>query len=517
MTAIPGQPPASPLRGTRDFDRWLARRRWARAGWLYLFMLVMSVFFLGPFLMGLLSSFKTDPNEYPPRLIIPQLTAGSIRTAYDLGVQGSGNGWQGGLTPGRTVTFEVSVTSPPGAPQAPPSAVLFPYQPVSLVAINRQAQAKDYAAVDTRQTAQTGDTRTYRLTVTYPPLTRQTGEVVQAQVAPIDNEGNLRAVLPGGQSVRVTLDTPEAQARQYDLSERQPVELVRAGEQYYLRGPVFERTPLQVDVQRGQSITSSTLPPSDRQNFGRSFAYRNVTPGVLGYTFNNYRRAFRETYNPATGQSLFFTWTLNSFLYAFLRVVSAIVLCSLAGYALARLQFPGRTLLFFAAVLFVMMVPAQVNLISNYVLLKNLNLLNLLGLWIAQSGMGTAAGVFLMRQFFEGMPRELEESASIDGASPFTTFWRVMLPQAGPALIALIITQFQGAWNDFFWPLVLLRSNTSFTLTVGLSNFRELYGGQGDYGLILAGAVLSAIPVIIVFVIFQRYFVDTGADSAVKG
>lgn len=514
MTTSTMPSPPARFRSAQDQDRWLARRRWARVGWLYLFMLVMSLFFLGPFLLGTISSVKDNPNEYPPRLIIPQLTPRYISTAYDLGVQGGADGWNGGLLPGRSVSFDVSVRSPQGAPQAPPTVSLFPYQPQSLVALAKQAQARDYAQVRTVQTAQTGDVRRYRTTVTYPPLTRRQGEVVRARIGPASGD-TLTAVLPGGQSVPVTLDTPEAQQRQFDLSETQLVELVRANGTYSLRGPVIQRTPLQVDVQRGQSIVGSTLPPSDRQNFDRSYAYRNVTPGILGYTFNNYRRAFNETTDPQSGRSLFLRWVGNSFLYALLRVVAAIVFCSLAGYALARLDFPGKGLIFILGVLFVQMVPAQVNLVSNYVLLRDLGLLNLWGLWL--QGLVAAGGVFLMKQFFEGMPRELEESASIDGAGPFTTFWRVMLPQAGPALIALAITQFQGAWNDFFWPVVLLRDNANFTLTVGLSSFRQAYGGQGDYGLILAGAVLSAIPVIIVFVIFQRYFVDTGADSAVKG
>ncbi|MEF2276823.1 carbohydrate ABC transporter permease [Deinococcus sp. YIM 134068] len=510
-SAVPSPPARSSA--AQDQDRWLARRRWARVGWLYLFMLVMSLFFIGPFLLGTISSVKDNPNEYPPRLIIPQLTPRYIGTAYDLGVQGGADGWNGGLLPGRSVTFDVSVRSPQDAPQAPPTASLFPYQPQSLVALARQAQARDYATVRTEQTGGAGDVREYRTTVTYPPLTRRQGEVVRATVGPAGPD--LTAILPGGERVRVTLDTPEAQQRQFDLSETQAVELVRAGGTYYLRGPIIQRTPLQVDVQRGQSIVESTLPPSDRQNFDRSFAYRNVTPGIFGYTFNNYRRAFNETTNPQTGQSLFLRWVGNSFLYAFLRVVAAIVFCSLAGYALARLDFPGKTLIFLVAVLFVQMVPGQVNLVSNYVLLRDLGLLNLWGLWL--QGLVAAGGVFLMKQFFEGMPRELEESAAIDGAGPFTTFWRVMLPQAVPALISLAITQFGGAWNDFFWPVVLLRENTDFTLTVGLSSFRQAYGGQGDYGLILAGAVLSAIPMIIVFAVFQRYFVDTGSDSAVKG
>ena len=494
-------------------DRWLARRRWARAGWLYLFMLVMSVFFLGPFLMGVLSSIKDNPNEYPPRLIVPQLTLSSIQRAYELGVQGAGNGWQGGLTPGATVNFDVQVTSPAGVTSAPPAAALFLYQPVSLAANVRYAQAQDYAKVQLTPSGTAGLTARYRVTVRYPSLTRHPGEKVDGQLA-LPEGSDLKAKLAGGQVVPVVLDTPEAQAAQYKLSQYQPVELIRSGGKYYLSGPLLERTPLQVDVQRGQVFAGSTLPPSDVQNFGRSLAFRNITPGVLGFTFNNYRRAFKETTVVETGQSLFLRWISNSFLIAFLKVVSTIILASMAGYALARLRFPGRNFIFLA-VLFVQMVPGQVTLISNYLVLKNLHLLNIPGLWI--SGLVGAGGVFLMKQFFEGLPKELEEAAAIDGAGPLGTFWRVMLPQAGPALIALTITTFQGAWNDFFWPLVILRDQSNYVLTVGLSNFRSLYGGAGDYGLILAGAVLSAIPVIIVFVVFQRYFVSSGADSAVKG
>lgn len=511
MTAVPLR--QGHFASQQEQERWMARRRWARAGWLYLFMLVMSFFFLGPFLMGVLSSVKDNPNEYPPRLLVPQFSPANIRNAYAQGIQGAGDGWSGGFLPGRTVTFDVSVQSPADAPQDPPTVALFNYQPTSMVAIAQQAQAKDYTTVKTELTGTQGDTKSYRTTITYPPLTQQQGEVIRAKLGVADTD--LNAILPNGQKVKVTLDTPQAQEHQYNLNETQLVELVKNGENYYLRGPVFQRTPLQVDVQRGQSIVSSTLPPSDKQNFNRSFAYRNITPGFLGFTFNNYRRAFDETTNPQTGRSLFLRWVGNSFLFGFLNVISAVIFCSLAGYALARLDFPGKVLIFTVGVLFVQMVPSQVNLVSNYVLLRDLHMLNIWGLWI--KGLVGAGGVFLMKQFFEGMPRELEESAAIDGAGPFTTFWKVMLPQAIPALISLAITSFQGAWNEFFWAVVLLRQNTDFTLTVGLANFRTAYGGQGDYGLILAGAILSAIPVIIVFVIFQRYFVDTGADSAVKG
>ena len=513
MKAAPTMP-----RPAQERDQWLARRRWARAGWLYLFMLVMSVFFLGPFLMGVLSSVKEDPNEYPPRLIVAQLTPRYISRAYQLGAQGGNDGWQGGLVPGGKVDFEVSVRSTPAqAGSAPatkaPDVTLFTYQPTGLVRNAKYSQALDYAKVTLGQPKVTGDLSTYTVTVNYPPLTAQKGQTLDTVLA-APNGNALQAKLAGGKIVPVTLDTPEAQSHQFDLDQYQPVRLVQSGGKYYLLGPLLERTPLEVDIAKGQSFGASTLPPSDVQNFSRSYAYRNITPGVLGYTFNNYRRAFRETNIVETGQSLFLRWTLNSFLIALLKVASTVVLASLAGYALARLPFVGRNLIFLA-VLFVQMVPTQVTLVSNYLLLYHAGLLNIWGLWI--SGLVGAGGVFLMKQFFEGLPKELEEAASIDGAGPFVTFWRVMLPQAGPALIALTITTFQGAWNDFFWPLVILRSNTNFTLTVGLSNFRDLYGGQGDYGLILAGAVLSAIPVIIVFVVFQRYFVSSGVDSGVKG
>ncbi len=511
MTAITPSPTA-PVPVMRDNTAFLNRRRWARAGWLYLFMLAMSVVFLGPFLMGTLSSLKDNPNEYPPRILIPQLRPTFISRAYNLGVQGSGDGWSGGLMPGRTVTFDVQVRQPQGAPQSIPSGTIFTYDPTGLVPVKRAA-AKDYAAVKLEQTGVVGDVHSYRYTVTYPPLTRQTGQTLTGVLS--TPSGNDLLATVGGGVVKVTLDTAQAQAHQYDLQPGQAVQLVKSGGRYFLAGPLFARLPLQLDVERGQQFVDATLPPSDVQNFGRSLTFRNATPGILGYTFNNYRRAFQETRDAQTGQSLFFSWIVNTFTIAFAKVLAAVAFCSLAGYALARLNFPGRNWLF-ALVLFVQMVPAQTTFISNYQVLLGLKLLNIWGLLL--SGLVTAGGVFLMKQFFEGLPRELEEAASIDGASPFTTFWRVMLPQATPALITLAITTFQGAWNDFFWPLVVLKGDANRqVLTVGLQSFRDVYGGAGDYGLILAGAVLSAIPVIIMFVIFQRYFVDTGSDSAVKG
>ncbi|WP_027481813.1 carbohydrate ABC transporter permease [Deinococcus pimensis] len=507
------RPPAR--RGDVD-DRWIARRRWARAGWTYLFMLLLSFLFLGPFLMGTLSSLKDDPNEYPPRIVFPQINPANISTAYRLGVAGGGGGWSGGLTPGADIDFSFRVRQPGGANEIPRVSVPARRPGAGLGAVRSRALANEYVQVDGPTVVRReGDVVTYRVKVTYPRLTRQQGERVFATL-PDEQSGADFTATVGGQPVKITLDTPEAQQVQYTLGSnpQQPVELVRSGDRYYLAGPLIERTPLDVNLARGQTFEGADLPASDVQNFGRAQSFRNITPGILGYTFNNYQRAFRESVDADSGQSLFLRWTLNSFAIAITKALAAILFASLAGYALARFDFPGKNLLFLL-VLFVQMVPLQVTFISNYLVLERLNLLNIWGLLLS-TGIGAAA-VFLMKQFFEGLPRELEEAAALDGATPFQTFWRVMLPQAGPALGALTITTFQGAWNDFFWPLVLLKGNLNLTLPIGMLSFREAYGAAGDYGLILAGAVLSALPVIVLFIVFQRYFVESQTGSAVKG
>lgn len=498
-------------------ERWLARRRWARVGWMYLFLLLLSLVFLGPFLIGTLSSLKDDPNEFPPRILIPQLSPANIATAYRLGVAGGGGGWDGGLVPGANVNFEFRVRFPQGAPNTPPRVSVPARRPgAGLAAVRPPALASDYVQVgEPQEVGREGNVVTYRVNVRYPVLTRQQGERVVATL-PNQQSGADFSALVNGQSVTVNLDTPEAQAVRFTLSENGggAVELVRTGGQYYLRGPLIDRTPLSINLSRGQEFAGGDLPPNDVQTFGRSLSYNNITPGILGYTFNNYVRAFRESVDSNTGESLFLRWTINSFLIAIAKALVAVIFASLAGYALARFQFPGRELLF-VIVLFVQMVPVQVTFISNYLVLQSLNLLNIWGLLLS-TGIA-AANVFLMKQFFEGIPKELEEAAAIDGASPFQTFWRVMMPQAGPALGALAIISFQGAWNDFFWPLVLLKGARNLTLPIGMLSFREAYGNSGDYGLILAGAVLSALPIIILFIVFQRYFVESQTGSAVKG
>ena len=205
----------------------------------------------------------------------------------------------------------------------------------------------------------------------------------------------------------------------------------------------------------------------------------------------------------------------NSFGIALAVTVSNLVLASLAGYAFARLRFPGREILFLI-VLATLMIPDQLRLVPVYLIFNAIGLTHGPGEYLAvivvMAVMGT--NVFLMRQYFLSIPREIEEAARIDGAGFFTTFWRVMLPLATPALSAVAILQFQGAWNSFFWPLVLLERQY-FTIPIALTFFRTEF--QTNYPPLMAMVVLATIPILILYIFFQRYFVEGIAASGVKG
>jgi len=205
----------------------------------------------------------------------------------------------------------------------------------------------------------------------------------------------------------------------------------------------------------------------------------------------------------------------NSFGIALAVTLSNLILASLAGYAFARLRFPGRELLFLV-VLATLMIPDQLRLVPVYLLFNLIGLTRGLGEYLAvvliMAVMGT--NVFLMRQYFLSIPREIEEAARIDGASFFTTFWRVMLPLATPALSAVAILQFQGTWNAFFWPLVLLERQY-FTIPIALTFFRTEF--QTNWPPLMAMVVLATIPILVLYVFFQRYFVEGIAASGVKG
>lgn len=209
-------------------------------------------------------------------------------------------------------------------------------------------------------------------------------------------------------------------------------------------------------------------------------------------------------------------WTFNSAFVALAITLGNILFASMAGYALARIRFPGSNILFLA-ILGTMMIPGIVLLIPMFIVLKQLSFIDTYyGLIIPK--LVTAFGVFLMKQFFESVPREIEEAARIDGASPWQTFFRVVLPTARPALVALIIFSFQGAWNDFMFPLIVITTNQSlYTLPLGLALLR---GGMGQnllWNSLLAGSMITTIPMALIFFAFQRYFIEGISYSGIKG
>lgn len=206
-------------------------------------------------------------------------------------------------------------------------------------------------------------------------------------------------------------------------------------------------------------------------------------------------------------------WFLNSLLAASAHAVLVVLTASMAGYALARMEFRFKNLMF-AMILSTMFVPGFIFLMPNFLLLDQLGWLDTL-LAIIVPGAAGAFGVFFMRQFFLSLPKEFEESALIDGAGPFTTFFRVILPNATPAMVTLLVLSFLANWNDFVWPLYVLFNDASLTLPVGLTKLQGAY--TIDYPIIMAGAVIASLPVLVLYSFVQRYVIDGVASSGVKG
>ncbi|MDX2161687.1 MAG: carbohydrate ABC transporter permease [bacterium] len=208
-------------------------------------------------------------------------------------------------------------------------------------------------------------------------------------------------------------------------------------------------------------------------------------------------------------------WAFNTVIYAVVVTILRLVFDSLAGYALARLKFPGNRVMFFV-ILGVLMIPGVVLLIPRFLMLRQLGLLNsYLGYFLVLGA--DAFGILLMKQFFENIPREIEEAASVDGAGRVLTFFRIVLPMATPALVALAIFSFQGQWNNFMDALIIVGTNQDmFNLPLGLTVLRGS-GQDVQFDLVLAGAVITTVPMAIIFFIFQRYFVEGVSYSGLKG
>lgn len=204
---------------------------------------------------------------------------------------------------------------------------------------------------------------------------------------------------------------------------------------------------------------------------------------------------------------------LNTFISTIVTVVGQVVICTMAAYAFARLEFPGKNVIFIV-ILSILMVPGQIFLVPQYMVIMKMGLLDTLPALFLPN-LFSAFGTFMMRQFFMTIPKELEEAAILDGCNQFQIFGRIMVPLVKSGLSALIIFTAKFAWNDFMWPLIVNTSPEKMTLGPSLSTLQGQY--TTDYPAQMAGAVMAVIPMIVMFFVFQKQFVEGVAQSGIKG
>ncbi|TAE58316.1 MAG: carbohydrate ABC transporter permease [Nostocales cyanobacterium] len=222
-------------------------------------------------------------------------------------------------------------------------------------------------------------------------------------------------------------------------------------------------------------------------------------------TLNNYFRVW-ETLP-------FGTYLYNSLIVSLLTVILNLLFCSLAAYPLARLSFIGRNAIFIAVVSTIM-IPFQIVMIPLYILMVKLGLTNSY-LGMIFPSLASAFGIFLLRQAFMGVPKEIEEAARMDGSSELGIWWFIMLPAIKPALITLAIFVFIGAWSDFLWPLIIIQDESLYTLPLGVAKLAGTF--SLDWRLVAAGSIISIAPVLLLFLFLQRFIVPTDTGSGVKG
>jgi multiple sugar transport system permease protein len=206
-------------------------------------------------------------------------------------------------------------------------------------------------------------------------------------------------------------------------------------------------------------------------------------------------------------------WLANSMISATAHALLVLAVCSLAGYAFARMEFPLKNLIF-GMIIATLFLPPFIFMMPNFEILNRFGWLDTL-LAIIVPGAASAFGVFFMRQFFSTIPIALEESARIDGAGPWRTFFSILLPNARPALVTLAVISFLANWNDFVFPIYVLFSPERLTLPVGLSKLQGAY--TIDYPVIMAGAAMASIPVLLLYIFVQRYVIEGVASSGIKG
>lgn len=223
-------------------------------------------------------------------------------------------------------------------------------------------------------------------------------------------------------------------------------------------------------------------------------------------TWSNYQAIFQGDFN----FSMFYK---NSLFVAFTVTVLQLVTCSMAGYAFSKIKFPGRDKIFLSY-LATMMVPFQVTMIPLFVILRKMHLIDSLGSLVVIGAFSTY-GVFLLRQFYLGIPDELSEAAIIDGASHWQIYRKIMVPNLKPALATLTLFTFLGQWNDFLPPFIFLNSRSKMTIPLGLKAFATEY--NVEFGKIMAGTTIAIIPILILFLCVQKYFIEGVAHTGVKG
>jgi multiple sugar transport system permease protein len=224
------------------------------------------------------------------------------------------------------------------------------------------------------------------------------------------------------------------------------------------------------------------------------------------YTLENYRSIL-------VGSSVT-RWLLNSLIVSLGTTAGVLILCSLAGYGFARLDFPFRRTLFIF-VLLGLAIPEQAVILPRHQFFAELGLHNSYpGLILP--GLVAPFGVFFMTQYFRAIPRELDEAAMLDGASRFTLFWKVLLPLTIPAQATLGVFTFLGSWNEYWWPLISATTSDRFTLTVGLASSQMNYAQTSGLGFLMAQAVFASIPILIVYIIFQKQIVRAMAGTAMR-
>ncbi len=203
----------------------------------------------------------------------------------------------------------------------------------------------------------------------------------------------------------------------------------------------------------------------------------------------------------------------NSLIYAALSTVGQLLTCSMAAYAFARLRFPGRHVIF-VALLVTLMIPSQVTVIPTFVIMKYLGWIDSIRPLIIPNWAGGAFGTFLLRQFFLSIPADLMDAAKIDGSNYYGIYARIFMPLAGPALATLGVFTFMWTWNDLFGPLIYLNSPSKYTVSIGLAFFQSVH--YSEWSLLMAGSMISVVPILVLYMAAQKYFVQGIATSGLK-